>query len=146
LYHIYIDSSDVTYPTLLAVVSLIPAMVLYPIGNLQEKTPKEMLTYLKTHSGFAFILAILIVLLKLLDSLDFAFALFVLPGFLTILYAYLKPTMSHRGDVMRFGAFWLSIGFSTTFLYFVSNFIPHVADDEHFWKRGGIFTNWYFIK
>jgi hypothetical protein len=47
---------------------------------------------------------------------------------------------------MRIGTIWLSIGFFWSFLYFLSNFIPHVADDEHFWVDGGIFANWHFVK
>lgn len=47
---------------------------------------------------------------------------------------------------MRAGTILLSIGFFWSFLYFLSNFIPHVADNEHFWIDGGIFANWHFVK
>lgn len=47
---------------------------------------------------------------------------------------------------MRSGAIWLSLGFFGSFIYLISNFVPHVADDEHFLVDGGIFTNWYYIK
>lgn len=47
---------------------------------------------------------------------------------------------------MVMGTLWLSIGYFMTFIYLIANFAPHVADKEHFWKEGGIFTNWYFIK
>lgn len=47
---------------------------------------------------------------------------------------------------MRAGTIWLSLGFFSSFIYLVSNFIPHVADHEHFWKEGGVFQNWDYIK
>jgi hypothetical protein len=31
-------------------------------------------------------------------------------------------------------------------LFFVANLAPGVANNEHFWVDGGIFTNWHFIK
>jgi uncharacterized integral membrane protein len=146
IYEIYFTFSAVVYPTVIALTSLLPAILLYSLDSFHTSTPKEMKSFLKKYSIFSLILALFILISKLVDSLDFMFAAFVLPGFIAILYAYFKPGLTQRAGIMRFGAIWLSIGFFSTFFYFVSNFIPHVADDEHLWKNGGVFANWYFIK
>lgn len=103
--------------------------------------------FVTTYSIIATVVAGIIIAIKLLKDLDFAFAFFILPGFLLVLKAYFQDVKNTtRGTLMRVGAIWLSVGFFSTFIYFISNFVPHVADDEHFWVDGGIFTNWHFIK
>jgi hypothetical protein len=147
LVHIYSDNSAVTYPTITAVLSLVPAILLAGAVGIQKKTPTTMRMFIDVYSAVAALLAILIIALKILRDIDFSFAIFILPGFIMVLVAYIQwaknPT---RGTLMRVGTIWLSVGFFWSFLYFLSNFIPHVADDEHFWIDGGIFANWHFIK
>ena len=144
---IYRHDSDVAYPTLFAVIALIPAILLSPLARYQGKAPESMLKLLHSYSLIAGIIAGIIVGIKFLENVDIFFAFFVLPGFLAVLRAYfLDVKSSARSTFMRIGVIWLSIGFFPSFLYFISNFIPHVADDEHFWISGGIFTNWDFIK
>jgi hypothetical protein len=145
---IYGSSSNirVAYPTLTAIIGLVPAILLAPIVYLHGKTPKDTVTFTNIFSLAALVIAAIILLLKIIDTLDFEFSFFVLPGFLAIAYAYVQKSYAYRGNLMRLGAIWLSFGFLSTFLYFISNFIPHVADKEHFWIGGGIFENWYFIK
>lgn len=147
LVNIYGTATTTDYPTLMAIVSLIPAILLAPAVYLQGKTPATMQKFINVYSLIAALIAALIFIVKVLKGMDFAFAIFVLPGFIMVLTAYLQwasnPT---RGTLMRSGSIWLSIGFFGSFMYFLSSFIPHAADREHFWKNGGIFTNWYFIK
>lgn len=79
LSQIYGGLKSVDFPTLFAILSLIPAILLYPIAFQSEKSPKEILSYLKFHSSIATVLALSIIVLKLLHSLDFCFVLLVLP-------------------------------------------------------------------
>ncbi len=147
LIHIYSDTSDVSYPTVLAVLSLIPAMLLAGAVRLQWKTPVTMRKFIDSYSIVAAVIAALIIFIKVLKGMDFTFALFILPGFLMVLTAYIQWAKNPVSSTnMRVGTIWLSIGFFGSFLYFLSNFIPHVADDEHFWIDGGIFANWHFVK
>lgn len=147
LVHIYSDNSTVMYPTVFAVLALVPAILLAGAVRLQGKTPATMKKFIDVYSAIAALIAALIVIVKVLKGMDFSFAIFVFPGFLMVLTAYIQwaknPT---RGTLMRVGTIWLSVGFFWSFLYFLSNFIPHVADDEHFWIDGGIFANWHFVK
>jgi hypothetical protein len=147
LIHIYSDSSNVVYPTVFAVLALVPAILLAVAVRIQGKTPDTMKRFIDVYSAIAALIAVLIVVIKVLKGMDFGFAIFVFPGFLMVLTAYIQwaknPT---RGTLMRVGTIWLSVGFFWSFLYFLSNFIPHVADDEHFWIDGGIFANWHYIK
>jgi len=148
LIHIYSDNNAlVTYPTVFAVLALIPAILLAAAVRLQGNTPETIRKFIDTYSAIAALITVLIVFVKVLKGMDFSFAIFILPGFLMVLAAYIQwaknPT---RGTLMRAGTIWLSIGFFWSFLYFLSNFIPHVADDKHFWVDGGIFANWHFVK
>lgn len=71
----------------------------------------------------------------------------VLPGFLIVLNAYMKGvSVQNRGTVMRIGTGLLTVGFFSSFFYFIANLAPHVANDEFFFKNGAIFGNWDFIK
>lgn len=135
------------FPTIFSVLSLLPAISLAPLVHLQGKTPESVKKFLNIYSLIAFLLAILVILLRVLKSLDFWFAIFVLPGFLMVLFAYIQGNKNPtRGTLMRIGSIWVSVGFFWSFLYFIANFIPHVADTKHFWIDGGIFANWHFIK
>lgn len=147
LIEIYGTNSHVLYPTLFAIVALIPAALVAPLAKLNTKTPDSMMQFMHVYSITAAIIAGIILVIKFIQDLDFAFAFFILPGFLMVLKSYFQETKNPtRSTLMRIGVIWLSIGFFSSFLYFLSNFIPHVADDEHFWKNGGIFTNWHWIK
>lgn len=144
---IYGWSDEVLYPTLYALFALIPAIALAPIAKLQWHTAESMMKFINVYSLIATVIACIIIGIKFIEEVDFAFAFFILPGFLLVLKTYFQdPKASTRWTLMRIGVIWLSLGFFTSFIYFISNFVPHVADDEHFWKDGGIFTNWYWIK
>ncbi len=140
-------SSTVPYPTIMAVISLMPAILLAPIVYLQGKTSDTMRKFIAVYSLIAWVIACLIILVKILQNIDFTFAIFIFPGFVMVLSAFFQwaknPT---RWTLMRAGTIWLSLGFFSSFIYLVSSFIPHVADNEHFWKEGGIFQNWDYIK
>lgn len=90
LIHVYSDNSVVTYPTIFAVLSLIPAMFLAIAVRIQGKTPDTMKKFIDVYSIFAALIAALIVIIKVLDTMDFNFAIFVLPGFLMVLTAYIQ--------------------------------------------------------
>ena len=93
--------------------------------------------FIHVYSVFAGIMALLTLTIKILINIDFSFAFFVFPGFLMVLWSFLQnERTSTRATLMRIGCIWLSIGFLGTFIYFLSNFIPHVADKEHFWRNG----------
>ncbi len=47
---------------------------------------------------------------------------------------------------MRLGVALVSIGFFSSFFYFIANLVPHVADGEYFFRDGAIFANWHYIK
>lgn len=85
--------------------------------------------------------------IKFIQTLDFAFAFMVLPGFLIVLRTYLSgSSVVNRGSTMRLGTGLVTIGFFYSFFYFVANLAPHVADNTFFFKDGDIFGNWNFIK
>lgn len=90
LSHIYSGDYSIEFPTTLAVIALVPSMFLAPLAYLQEKTPETMKKFLRTYSFLAALVAGLLVLVKVLNNLDFAFAIFVLPGFIMILIAYMQ--------------------------------------------------------
>ena len=134
-------------PTLLAIISLIPAILLSPISRINPKLADTTKMYTDAYSITAMIIAILLFAIKMLKELDFSFAIFILPWCIAVLYSYFQWSKNPaRSTFMVMGTLWLSIGYFMTFIYLIANFAPHVADKEHFWKEGGIFTNWYFIK
>lgn len=99
------------------------------------------------YSAIATIIALLILIIKFIQTLDFAFAFMVLPGFLIVLWTYLKGTqIQNRGSMMRMGTGLLTVGFFSSFIYFIANLAPGVADGEYFFRDGAIFGNWDFIK
>ncbi len=78
-HNIYKDGSVVNYPTLFAVMALIPAMTLAPAVFFQGKTPDSMKHFANIYSLMACVIAIFIIGVKLLKTLDFSFAIFILP-------------------------------------------------------------------
>ncbi len=147
LKHIYGELANVEYPTLFAIVGLIPAMLLAVIVRLQWKASKEATEFVNIYSAIATIIALLILIIKFIQTLDFAFAFMVLPGFLIVLWTYLKGTqIQNRGSMMRMGTGLLTVGFFSSFIYFIANLAPGVADGEYFFRDGAIFGNWDFIK
>ncbi len=145
--YIYWEWVPTEYPTFFAVLSLLPAIALAPMVRLNHETPDSTKKFSDIYSIIACLITVLIIVAKVLKELDFSFAIFILPGFVAILTAYFQwaknPT---RSTLMRIWILWLSIGFFMTCIFFIANLVPNVADKEHFWKEGGIFTNWHFIK
>ncbi|NRH20469.1 DUF2339 domain-containing protein [Candidatus Gracilibacteria bacterium] len=148
LIHIYGQNSDiVTYPTIFAVFSLVPAILLAVLVKLQGQAPKGVSDFVNIYSVTATVIALFIIIIKFIQVIDFGFAFFVFPGFLIVLWVFLHgPAVQNRGSLMRIGTVLLSIGFFGSFFYFIANLAPHVADDESFFKGGAIFDNWNFIK
>lgn len=141
LVHIYGEGASVEYPTIFALFALVPAILLAVIVRLQWKASKEMINFVNIYSATATGIAILILIIKFVQTLDFAFAFMVLPGFLIVLWTYLKDsTYQSRWSMMRFGTGLVTIGFFYSFFYFVANIAPHVADDEFF------FYGWSYIQ
>lgn len=85
-----VGSSSVQYPTIMAVISLMPAILLTPIVYLQEKTSLTMRKFIAVYSSIASIIACLIIFVKVLQNIDFTFAIFILPGFLMVLSAFFQ--------------------------------------------------------
>lgn len=78
--HIYgYESDTVMYPTLFAVASLIPAMLIALLVRLQGKTPASVVEFVNVYSILAVALAGLIICIKFIQTLDFGFAFLVLP-------------------------------------------------------------------
>ena len=148
LIHIYGQNGDVvTYPTLFAVFSLVPAILLAVLVRLQGQAPKWVTDFVNIYSVTATVIALFIIVIKFIQVIDFGFAFFVFPGFLIVLWVFFHgPAVQNRGSLMRIGTVLLSIGFFGSFFYFIANLAPHVADDEFFFKDGAIFDNWNFIK
>lgn len=46
--------------------------------------------FIDVYSAIAALIAALIVIIKVLDTMDFSFAIFVFPGFLMVLTAYIQ--------------------------------------------------------
>lgn len=143
---IYESGSGITHDTLLSVIALIPAILAYPIANISSRIPKEMLTLSRIYSFIALVIASLLVINEFLSHLDIIFAFFILPWFLIVMYAAMSENATQKWHLLRFWSVLMGIGFIPSFLYLVSNLVPSVANDEHFWKNGGIFTNWHTIK
>jgi hypothetical protein len=77
------------YPTLFAVASLIPALLIAPLVRLQGKTPASVVEFVNVYSVIAAIIIVLIICIKFIQTLDFGFAFLVFPGFLIVLWTYL---------------------------------------------------------
>jgi len=91
LIHIYSDNNAlVTYPTVFAVLALIPAILLAAAVRLQGNTPETIRKFIDTYSAIAALITVLIVFVKVLKGMDFSFAIFILPGFLMVLAAYIQ--------------------------------------------------------
>ncbi len=147
LTHIYGGNSDVEYPTVFAIFALIPAMLLAILVRLQGKTPKDATDFVNIYSTTALVIAIFILVIKFVQTLDFSFAFLVLPGFFIVLWTYFQgPAIQNRGSMMRIGTTLVTIGFFYSFFYFVANLAPHVADGTFFFTGWAIFENWEFIK
>jgi hypothetical protein len=144
--YIYDRSSVIELTTIFAVIALVPAILSFPIARLAQKTPKDMLHLAQVYSVISTIIAVLLILWELLTRLDALFMFFILPAFLIVLYASTTEKLASRGALLRFWCILLWIGFIPSFLFLVSNLAPNVANNEHFWKDGGIFTNWHTIK
>lgn len=146
--HIYgFERHTVEFPTIFAILSLIPAMSVTIFARLQGKTPKEAMDFINIYSSTAVALALFILVTKFMKTMDFAFAFMVLPGFLIVVWTYFHgPSAQNRGSMMRIGTFLVSIGFFSSFFYFVANLAPHIADNTFFFKNGAVFENWDFIK
>lgn len=100
----------VAYPTLFAIASLIPALLIAPLVRLQGKTPASVVEFVNTYSVIAAMIAILILCIRFIQALDFGFAFLVLPGFLVVLWTYLgKVRTENRGTMMRFGVTIVSV-------------------------------------
>lgn len=148
LMHIYgYENTVIIYPTLLAVLSLVPAILLAPMVRIHGKTPQSISEFVNIYSVSALVLAVFIVVIKFIQTLDFWFIFFVLPWFLIVLWTYLRGvSIQNRGTMMRVWVTLASIGFFSSFFYFIANLVPHVADDEYFFRDGAIFANWHYIK
>jgi hypothetical protein len=147
LIHIYGEDATVAYPTLFALFALVPAMLLAVIVRLQWKTPKDVVEFINIYSITGMGISLLILIIKFIETLDFAFAFMILPGFLIVFWTYLKWSSSrNRGSMMRIGTGLLTVGFFYSFFYFVANLAPHVADSTYFFRDGALFSNWNFIK
>lgn len=65
--------------TMLAVISLIPAILTFPIAKSTDRTPKDMVHLSKMYSIIALTIAVFLTIGELLDNLDVLFVFFVLP-------------------------------------------------------------------
>jgi hypothetical protein len=132
--------------TMLAVISLIPAILTFPIAKSTDRTPKDMVHLSKMYSIIALTIAVFLTIGELLDNLDVLFVFFVLPWFIMVLMSLIQNKSPSRGTLLRIWSILVWIGVIPSFLFFVANLAPGVANNEHFWVDGGIFTNWHFIK
>ena len=109
--HIYgYESRTVLYPTLFAVLSLTPAILIAPLVRIQAKTPVSVVEFVNIYSVVAAIIAGVIIFIEFIQTLDFSFAFLVLPGFLVVLWVYLgKVRAENRGTLMRFGTMLVSV-------------------------------------
>ncbi len=72
LLHIYGYENDIIlYSTLLAVLSLVPAILIAPMVRIQGKTPQSITEFVNIYSVSALVLAIFIVVIKFIQTLDF---------------------------------------------------------------------------
>lgn len=76
---IYGKDGTTDSPTLLAIISLIPAILLSPISRINPKLADTTKMYTDAYSITAMIIAILLFAIKMLKELDFSFAIFILP-------------------------------------------------------------------
>jgi Predicted membrane protein (DUF2339) len=148
LIHIYGDATIIIiFPTLVAVVSLIPAILLAPLVHVQGKTPASVADFVNIYSIAAGILAVIIIFFHLIDFVDFGFACLILPGMILVLATFIWYIPKEgKGTAMRIGTTLVSAWFFFSFFYFFAALAPHVADSEYFFQDGAIFSNWHFIK
>ncbi len=148
LYHIYITSwAGPDYPTIMAIIALIPAILVYPVSHFSSGTKSSFRVLTLPYSLIASILTLVILVGKLLSSFDFMFVIFLIPACIAIVYAYFCDLEAQRKSfILRFGLVWWAFAAILPFLYLISNLAPGVADGETFLKAWGIFANQDFIK
>ena len=148
LYHIYFTPGvGPEYPTILALLSLIPAMLVYPVSYFAAGTKASFRALTLPFSLIAWAIAIILFASKLLSLFDFMFIVFLIPSSIAILYAYFGNLESHKKwFTLRFGLIWWSFAAIVPFLYLIGNLWPWVADSENFIRNGWVFTNTLFVK
>ena len=148
LYHIYFASgADTQYPTIMSLIGLIPAILVYPVSYFASSTKLNFRALTLPYSLIASTLATVIILAKLLASFDFMFIVFLIPAGMAILYAYFSDLeVQKKWFILRFGLIWWAFAAIAPFLYLIANLAPGVADRETFIKAWGIFINQDFLK
>ncbi len=148
LYHIYFSSGlEPSYPTLLAIAALIPAMLIYPVSALVPGTKSSFMALTKPFSLLAVTIAWVIIIGKFLASFDFMFIVFLLPALVALIYTYFADIDTHKKSwFLRFSLIWWALAAIWPFLYLIGNLAPGVADNETFFRAWGIFVNTEFIK
>ncbi|MCH8518750.1 DUF2339 domain-containing protein [Candidatus Gracilibacteria bacterium] len=142
LIYIHSGESGVELTTFWSVISLIPAILLGGVVRVVGKETPEVQGITDVYSGLALILAIIIIILEFILSVNPIFIFFILPGFLTVLAAYFqKKDISARTALARGGSVWLTIGFFPSFFILLSSLIPGAADGLSFFRPEGFFIN-----
>ena len=145
LVDIYSGAAEVQLVSFWAVVSLIPAILIWWVVRAIWKESDEVVWFTDIYSALAGILAIIIVVLEFLLSVNPVFVFFILPWFATVLIAYFqnKPTVQ-RFSLAWAWAVWLTIGFFPSFFTLLASLVPWYADDFSFLHWPWFFVNSHF--
>ena len=145
LINIYWGVVEVQFTVFWAVASLIPAILIGWVVRAIWKESEEVRGFTDVYSGLAALLAIIIIALEFVFSINPIFVFFILPWFITVLIAYLQK----KPNVQRFSlawawAVWLTIGFFPSFFTLLASLVPGYADDFSFLHWPWFLVNSHF--
>jgi hypothetical protein len=131
LYHMYDVTTEMGAKTLWTIVALLPALLAYPVTwKMPENSSRQSTApIMKAYSIIALTIILITFFFDVLREVSFAFAFFILPGFLVMMYtSFAKLGADSRGHLLRIAIMLMSIGFIEPFFYFVGMLVPHAAD------------------
>ena len=142
LVNIYSGTADIQLVTFWAVVSLIPAILVGWLVRAIGKESDEVQWFTDIYSWIAFLLALIIIALEFVLSVNPVFVFMILPWFIVVLISYLqnKP-IKQRFSLATAWVFWMVIGFLPSFFTLLVSLVPWYADDFSFLHGPGFLIN-----
>lgn len=126
------------FDTILITIALLPALFLFPIAKMQKSIPKSVSDYITIHSLIALVMVIFVWITRLVDTFSSEFIFFILPGFLLIVFNFIKHFKGKPNNSANIGLGLMTFGFFPGFLYFIRMLIPNEANSVYFFTNNGI--------
>lgn len=115
--------------TLAQIISLIPAIALYPISRYAKDIPNSLQNIIKIISFIASIIAGVLLFGEIAGRLDTNFVFFILPGMILTWYAFIKKDSTDKNrNIANAWLILFTIGFFEHFISLIGYLAPHEAD------------------